>query len=50
MLLLLIALILFLLFGGLGILYNPLFFLALILVVLLAVGGGYAGRGRYGWW
>lgn len=50
MLLILLAIILFLLFGGLGILYNPLFFLALILVVLLAVGGGYWGRGRASWW
>lgn len=50
MALLLLALVLLILFGGLGILYNPLFFLALILVVLLAVSGGYWGHGRYGWW
>lgn len=46
---LILALILVLLFGGLGFLYNPLFWIIAIVFLLLAAGGGYYGRGR-GYW
>jgi len=47
--LLLIALLLVLLFGGLGTYVSPLFFVVLLLVLALGVGGAYSGRGR-GWY
>jgi len=43
---LLIALLLILLFGGLGVAVSPLFFVLLVLVLLPALGGGFYGRGR----
>jgi hypothetical protein len=33
-----------LLFGGLGVAVSPLFFILLVIVVLLALGGGYGYR------
>lgn len=45
--LLLIALLFILLFGGLGVAVSPLFFIALVIVLLLAMGGGYYGRGHW---
>jgi hypothetical protein len=45
--LLLVGLLLILLFGGLGVAVSPLFFILLVLVVLLALGGGYYGRGHW---
>ncbi len=42
--LLLVGLLLILLFGGLGIAVSPLFFILLVLVVILALGGGYRSR------
>jgi hypothetical protein len=48
--LLILALLLVLLFGGLGFYASPLFFIGLVLAVLFLVGGGvYGGRGR-GWY
>ena len=43
--LLLVALFLILLFGGLGVAISPLFFILLV-IVLIALAGGF-GRGRY---
>jgi hypothetical protein len=45
--LLLVGLLLILLFGGLGVAVSPLFFILLVLVVLLALSGGYYGRGHW---
>lgn len=45
--LLVFAVLLILLFGGLGVAVSPLFFILLVLVLVLALGGGYYGRGRY---
>jgi len=45
--LLLIALLFILLFGGLGVAVSPLFFIALVVVLLLALYGGYYGRGHW---
>ena len=45
--LLLIALLFIVLFGGLGVAVSPLFFIALIVVLLLALYGGYYGRGHW---
>ena len=45
--LLLIALLFILLFGGLGVAVSPLFFVALAVVLLLALYGGYYGRGHW---
>lgn len=48
--LLLLALLLILLFGGLGFYVSPLFLIVLAVVLVLALGGGvYRGRGR-GWY
>ena len=48
--LLLLALLLVLLFGGLGVYVSPLFLIVLAVVLVLALGGGvYSGRGR-GWY
>ena len=47
--LLLVALLLILLFGGLGFYVSPLFLIALLVVLLLLGGGVYTGRGR-GWY
>jgi len=44
---LLFALLLILLFGGLGVAISPLFFILLILLLILAMSGGYFGRGRW---
>lgn len=46
--LLLIALLLIVLFAGLGVALSPLFFLLILLVVLVAAFGGMRGRGRGG--
>lgn len=45
--LLLLALLLILLFGGLGIFLSPWFFILLVLVFVLALAGGYSGRGHW---
>jgi len=45
--LLLIALLFILLFGGLGIAVSPLFFILLVVVLILALGGGFYGRGHW---
>ena len=45
--LLLIALLFILLFGGLGVAVSPLFFIALVVVLVLALYGGYYGRGHW---
>ncbi|HLF09277.1 MAG TPA: hydrophobic protein [Dehalococcoidia bacterium] len=45
--LLLIALLFIVLFGGLGVAVSPLFFIALVVVLLLALSGGYWGRGHW---
>jgi hypothetical protein len=42
--LLLIALLFILLFGGLGLAVSPLFFILLVVVAVLALGGGYGYR------
>lgn len=48
--LLLLALLIILLFGGLGLYVSPLFLIVLAVVLVLALGGGvYGGRGR-GWY
>jgi hypothetical protein len=44
---LLIALLLILLFGGLGVAISPLFFILLALVLIIALAGGYYGRGHW---
>jgi hypothetical protein len=44
--LLLVALFLILLFGGLGVAVSPLFFILLVIVLIAALAGGF-GRGRY---
>ncbi len=44
--LLLVALLFIVLFGGLGVAVSPLFFLLLVVVLVLALGGGFYGRGR----
>lgn len=44
--LLLIGLLLILLFGGLGVAVSPLFFILLVVVLVLALGGGFYGRGH----
>lgn len=44
--LLLIALLFIVLFGGLGVAVSPLFFLLLVVVLVLALGGGLYGRGH----
>jgi len=44
--LLLVALLFILLFGGLGVAVSPLFFILLVVVLALALGGGYYGRGH----
>jgi hypothetical protein len=46
---LLLAVVLILLFGGLGIAVSPMFLLVGLVLVLLFAGGGYVGRGR-GWY
>lgn len=45
--LLLLAILLIFLFGGLGATVSPLFFIALVLVLFLALGGGWYGRHRH---
>jgi len=45
--LLLVALLFILLFGGLGIAVSPLFFILLVVVLILALGGGFYGRGHW---
>jgi len=45
--LLLIALLFIVLFGGLGVAVSPLFFIALVVVLLLVLSGGYWGRGHW---
>jgi hypothetical protein len=47
LLFLLVAILLLALFGGLGVVVSPLFFILLVLVLFLALGGGFYGRGRY---
>lgn len=42
--LLLIALLFILLFGGLGVAVSPLFFIALVVVLILALSGGLYGH------
>ena len=45
--LLLIALLFIVLFGGLGVAVSPLFFILLVVVLVLALGGGFYGRGNW---
>jgi len=45
--LLALAVLLVLLFGGLGVAVSPLFFILVVLLVILALGGGYYGRGHW---
>jgi hypothetical protein len=45
--LLVLALLLILLFGGLGVAVSPLFFILLLVVLFLALSGGFYGRGRH---
>jgi hypothetical protein len=47
--LLVLAILLVLLFGGLGVAVSPLFFILLVVLVILALGGGVFGRGRGHW-
>ena len=44
---LIVALLLFLIFGTLGFAVSPLFFILLVLLLAFTWGGGYYGRGRY---
>ncbi len=46
--LLVLALLFLMLFGGLGYIISPLFYIALLFVLLFALGGGYYGH-RHGW-
>jgi hypothetical protein len=43
---LLFVILLLALFGGLGALVHPLFFILLAVVLVLALGGGFYGRGH----
>ena len=45
--LLLLGLLFVLLFGGLGVAVSPLFFILLLVVLFLALSGGFYGRGRH---
>jgi len=45
--LLALAVLLVLLFGGLGVAVSPLFFILVVVLLVLALGGGYYGRGHY---
>ncbi|GEM_PF-6774264 len=47
--LLILALLVLMLFGGLGYLVSPLSFVALLFVLLFGLGGGYYGH-RHGSW
>ena len=47
--LLVVAILLILLFGGLGVAVSPLFFVLLVVLVFLALGGGFYGLGRGRW-
>jgi hypothetical protein len=44
---LLLALLLILLFGGLGVWVSPLFFILLVILLVMALSGGFYGRGRH---
>ncbi|MCK9494735.1 MAG: hypothetical protein M0R75_04465 [Dehalococcoidia bacterium] len=45
--LLILLVLLALLFGGLGVMASPLFFLLLAVVLIIGLGGGVYGRGRW---
>ncbi len=47
--LIVLAVILFLVFGGIGFIYNPLFLILAAVLLFVALGGGYYGRGRGNW-